>query len=68
MCVYFLLCTSVQCNGFFRYLFYISISTKLLQEIARHLRPKTLRARFGIDKIKNAVHCTDLPDDGPLEV
>eukprot|EP00112_Aurelia_sp_Birch-Aquarium-sp1_P004899 Seg1554.1 transcript_id=Seg1554.1/GoldUCD/mRNA.D3Y31 product="Nucleoside diphosphate kinase 7" protein_id=Seg1554.1/GoldUCD/D3Y31 len=37
-------------------------------EIARHLRPKTLRARFGMDKIKNAVHCTDLPDDGPLEV
>jgi len=34
-------------------------------EIARHLRPKTLRARFGMDKIKNAVHCTDLPDDGP---
>lgn len=37
-------------------------------EIARHLRPKTLRARFGRDKIKNAVHCTDLPEDGPLEV
>jgi nucleoside-diphosphate kinase len=37
-------------------------------EIARHLRPHTLRAKFGIDKIKNAVHCTDLPEDGPLEV
>ncbi|XP_065056244.1 nucleoside diphosphate kinase homolog 7-like [Rhopilema esculentum] len=37
-------------------------------EIARHLRPRTLRARFGMDKIKNAIHCTDLPDDGPLEV
>ena len=23
---------------------------------------------FGKDKIKNAVHCTDLPDDGVLEV
>ena len=37
-------------------------------EVARHLRGHTLRAKFGIDKIKNAVHCTDLPEDGPLEV
>eukprot|EP01135_Chromosphaera_perkinsii_P007477 Nk52_evm1s875 gene=Nk52_evmTU1s875 len=37
-------------------------------ELARHLRPKTLRARFGNDKIQNSVHCTDLPDDGILEV
>lgn len=37
-------------------------------EIARHLRPKTLRAMFGKDKIQNAVHCTDLPEDGVLEV
>ncbi|XP_059158360.1 nucleoside diphosphate kinase 7-like isoform X2 [Physella acuta] len=37
-------------------------------EIARHLRPRTLRAIYGLNKIQNAVHCTDLPDDGPLEV
>lgn len=37
-------------------------------EIARHLRPRTLRALFGQDKVKNAVHCTDLPEDGLLEV
>ena len=37
-------------------------------EIARHLRPKTLRAKFGSDKIKNAVHCTDLFEDCVLEV
>ena len=37
-------------------------------EIARHLRSHTLRAKFGIDKIQNAMHCTDLPDDGVLEV
>ena len=37
-------------------------------EIARHLRPHTLRAKFGQDKIKNALHCTDLPDDSILEV
>ncbi|XP_077987371.1 nucleoside diphosphate kinase homolog 7-like [Glandiceps talaboti] len=36
-------------------------------EVAKHLRPRTLRAMFGADKIKNAVHCTDLPEDGVLE-
>ncbi len=37
-------------------------------DIAQHIRPGTLRARFGISKVKNAVHCTDLPDDAQLEV
>uniref|UniRef100_A0A8C9VEW7 Nucleoside diphosphate kinase homolog 7 n=1 Tax=Scleropages formosus TaxID=113540 RepID=A0A8C9VEW7_SCLFO len=37
-------------------------------EIARHLRPNTLRALYGKNKVQNAVHCTDLPDDGVLEV
>ena len=37
-------------------------------EIARHLRPRAMRAKFGQDKIKNALHCTDLPDDSVLEV
>ncbi|KAA3679065.1 uncharacterized protein DEA37_0004354, partial [Paragonimus westermani] len=36
-------------------------------EIARFLRPETLRAKFGVSKVRNAVHCTDLPDDGELE-
>jgi len=36
--------------------------------ISRTLRPHTLRARYGHDKIRNAVHCTDLPEDGGLEV
>lgn len=36
-------------------------------EIAKNLRPNTLRARFGIDRIQNAVHCTDLQEDGVLE-
>lgn len=35
--------------------------------IARHIRPGTLRALYGNDKVCNAVHCTDLPEDGPLE-
>uniref|UniRef100_A0A5F8H045 Nucleoside diphosphate kinase homolog 7 n=1 Tax=Monodelphis domestica TaxID=13616 RepID=A0A5F8H045_MONDO len=37
-------------------------------EIARHLRPGTLRAIFGKSRIQNAVHCTDLPEDGLLEI
>lgn len=37
-------------------------------EIARHLRPTTLRALYGKDKAHNAVHCTDLPEDAELEV
>eukprot|EP00003_Mantamonas_plastica_P008101 TRINITY_DN1699_c1_g2_i1.p1 TRINITY_DN1699_c1_g2~~TRINITY_DN1699_c1_g2_i1.p1 ORF type:complete len:343 (-),score=95.56 TRINITY_DN1699_c1_g2_i1:231-1259(-) len=36
-------------------------------EIARLLRPNTLRAKFGVNKVNNAVHCTDLPTDGVLE-
>ncbi|KAI3388855.1 hypothetical protein SNEBB_005844 [Seison nebaliae] len=37
-------------------------------EIGRTLRPKTLRAQFGIDKVRNAIHCTDLPEDSLLEI
>ena len=36
-------------------------------EIAKNLRPNTIRARFGHDRTRNAVHCTDLPEDGALE-
>mmetsp|Transcript_81671 Transcript_81671/g.219438 ORF Transcript_81671/g.219438 Transcript_81671/m.219438 type:complete len:284 (-) Transcript_81671:25-876(-) len=36
-------------------------------ELARLLRPKTIRAQFGVDKVMNAVHVTDLPEDGQLE-
>ena len=35
--------------------------------IAQHLKPDTLRAKFGESRVKNAVHCTDLPEDGSLE-
>ena len=37
-------------------------------EIARMLRPNSIRAKFGLNKVQNAVHCTDLLEDGPLEV
>ena len=36
--------------------------------VAKTLRPKTLRARFGETLARNGVHCTDLTEDGPLEV
>lgn len=37
-------------------------------EIARKLEPNSIRACFGVDRVMNAVHCTDLPEDGRLEV
>ena len=36
-------------------------------ELAKTLRPRTIRAQFGIDRVRNAIHCTDLPEDGVLE-
>ena len=36
-------------------------------ELAKVLRPKSLRALFGETRVRNAVHCTDLPEDGGLE-
>lgn len=36
-------------------------------EVAKALRPNTLRALFGSSKIENAVHCTDLAEDAVLE-
>ena len=37
-------------------------------EIAKNLRPNTIRAKFGHSRTVNAVHCTDLEEDGSLEV
>lgn len=37
-------------------------------EIARNLRPNTLRALFGQKRSTNGVHCTDLEVDGALEI
>lgn len=36
-------------------------------QIAKTIRQNTIRARHGVDLVQNAVHCTDLPQDGPLE-
>ncbi|KAL9656982.1 hypothetical protein ABK040_007070 [Willaertia magna] len=37
-------------------------------DLARELKPNSIRAKYGMDKVKNAVHCTDLEEDGILEV
>lgn len=37
-------------------------------ELARILRPNTIRAKFGANKVQSAIHVTDLPEDGELEV
>lgn len=37
-------------------------------EIARHLRPQTIRGKYGVDRVQNSLHCSDLPEDGLLEV
>ena len=37
-------------------------------DLAKNLRPNTIRALFGTDRVHNAVHCTDLQEDGKLEV
>jgi nucleoside-diphosphate kinase len=36
-------------------------------ELGKLIMPNSLRAKYGTDKIRNAVHCTDLDEDGPLE-
>lgn len=36
-------------------------------ELGRILYPDSLRAKYGLDAIYNAVHCTDLEEDGEME-
>ncbi|GAB0097934.1 Nucleoside diphosphate kinase [Sergentomyia squamirostris] len=37
-------------------------------DVARRIRPQTLRAKFGSDRALNAIHCTDLEGDCASEV
>lgn len=37
-------------------------------EISRTIRKDTIRAKHGLDIAQNAIHCTDLEEDGELEV
>lgn len=36
-------------------------------EMAKELRPETIRAKFGKTRTENAIHCTDLLEDGVSE-
>lgn len=35
--------------------------------VAKQIRPNSLRAKYGTDIVLNAIHCTDLEEDAPLE-
>lgn len=35
--------------------------------VAKIIRPESIRAKYGINIVQNAVHCTDIPDDAELE-
>ncbi|XP_014223667.1 nucleoside diphosphate kinase 7 [Trichogramma pretiosum] len=37
-------------------------------ELAKEIRPNSLRAKYGLTKIQNAVHCSDLHEESVLEV
>lgn len=37
-------------------------------EMAKSLYPDTIRAKFGKDRIQNAIHCTDLPEESENEL
>jgi len=36
-------------------------------KVAKAIRPNTIRAKFGVNKVQNAIHCTDLETDGAFE-
>ncbi|ORX54693.1 nucleoside diphosphate kinase, partial [Piromyces finnis] len=36
--------------------------------IGKQIYPMAIRSVYGYDRVHNALHCTDLPEDGPMEV
>jgi nucleoside-diphosphate kinase len=46
---------------------YTTCDAQFDSEVARVLRPQSVRAQFSQDRLRNAVHCTDIPEDGALE-
>ena len=55
-------------NSIFRTYTFVNSFSLYHKNTARKLLPSSLRARFGHDTTHNAIHCTDLPDDGVREV
>lgn len=39
-----------------------------MQEICKKIRPNSIRGKYAKTKVQNAVHCSDLDEDGILEV
>ena len=37
-------------------------------DVAKQIRPNSLRAKYGVDMYKNAVYCTLLPEDSEMEI
>ena len=37
-------------------------------DFAKETRPNTIRAKFGVSNVKNAIHCTDLADIAESEL
>ena len=62
------MCVAMEISGEDSHERFRKLAGPMDPEIARHLRPSTLRAKYGIDKVQNGIHCTDLADDAPLEV
>lgn len=36
-------------------------------DMAKELRPNSIRAMYGETGVRTGIHCTDLPEDGPSE-
>ena len=36
-------------------------------DIAKEIRPQSIRGKYGETNVRSAIHCTDLPTDGVIE-
>ena len=61
------LAVMVTCNSYDLVENFREFTGPLNPELASTLRPNSLRALYGSSYIKNAVHCTDLVEDAPME-
>ena len=59
---------AVDVQYIYRYTYYTYIFLQFVTPfLSQELRPDTIRGRFGVDRARSAVHCTDLPQDGVPE-